>query len=248
MVIEGWSSNSAHDRVVTRSALALLGRCDLMVRLNDYMIAGSADTPIEVVRDLSVLGVTAIRERLAANPNTPVEILDRLASDKEPLVRSAVAENSALTDDIAEKLSGDEHPDVKFSLAENLKTPVDLVRQLMEDENPYVANAASKTMDILFFESMLSETEFEFEAGETARLGELLVASAWLDEAIVLSCVRQATSQHLPLGQVMLRSELVTRTVLLLALKLQSKVRRGQISLFNAVEQLKESRMGLKAS
>ena len=219
-----------------------------MVRLNDYMIAGSADTPIEVVRDLSILGVTVIRERLAANPNTPPEIIERLAVDKEPLVRAAVAENPALTGDIAAKLCQDEHPDVRFSLAENLMTPVDLLRQLMEDDNPYVANAASKTMDIIYFESMLSEQKFEIEVGETARLGELLVSSSWLGEDIVLVCVRQATSQNVPLGQVLLRSGLVTPAVLLLALKLQSKVRRGQISLFNAIELFKQGRTGFTAA
>ena len=219
-----------------------------MVKLNDYMIAGSADTPIEVVRDLSILGLTVIRERLAANPNTPLEILEKLALDADPLVRSAVAENAMLSRKIAEQLFRDEHPDVRFSLAENLKTPPELIRRLTEDENPYIANVASKTLDILYFESMLTEEKFETEAGETARLGELLVASSWLGEDIVLGCVRQATSQHIPLGQVLLRTGLVVPTVLLLALKLQSKIRRGQVSLSDAIQQLRDHRLYSKSA
>ncbi|PWU02378.1 MAG: hypothetical protein C5B53_01765 [Candidatus Melainabacteria bacterium] len=219
-----------------------------MVKLNDYMIAGSADTPIEVVRDLSILGLTVIRERLAANPNTPLEILEKLALDADPLVRSAVAENAMLSRKIAEQLFRDEHPDVRFSLAENLKTPQDLIGRLTEDENPYIANVASKTLDILYFESMLTEEKFEVETGETARLGELLVASLWLGEDITLGCVRQATSQHVPLGQVLLRTGLVAPTVLLLALKLQSQIRRGQVSLSDAIQQLKDHRLYSKSA
>jgi hypothetical protein len=219
-----------------------------MVKLNDYMIAGSADTPIEVVRDLSILGLTVIRERLAANPNTPLEILEKLALDADPVVRSAVAENPTISRKIAEQLFRDEHPDVRFSLAENLKTPLDLIGRLTEDENPYIGNAAVKTLDILYFECMLTEQKFEIEAGETARLGELLVASSWLGEDIMLGCVKQASNHRVPLGQVLLRTGLVVPTVLLLALKLQSKIRRGQVSLSDAVQQLKDHRLYSKSA
>jgi hypothetical protein len=214
-----------------------------MVRLNDYMIAGNTDTPLEVIMDLSLVGVVVIRERLAANCNTPADILEKLASDGEAIVRAAVAENSSLPRSVAERLSMDEHPDVRFSLSENIKTPMDLLRRLMEDDNPYVANAASKTMDILYFESMLTEQKFECEPGEVARLGELLVTSSWLDEDMMLSCVRQATSQRVPLGQVLLRTGLVPQMIVLNALKMQSSVRRGQISVSDAVQRLAEQKL-----
>lgn len=213
-----------------------------MVRLNDYMIAGNADTPVEVIRDLSAVSVPVIRERLASNPNTPVDILEKLASDDEPLVRAAVAENAALPRNIAERLANDLHPDVRFSLAENVKVPPSLIRQLTIDENPYVANAASKTLDIILFELMLTEQNFEHEPGELARLGDLLVASSWLEEELMFASLKQALSQRIPLGQLLLRSGLIPTMVLLTALKLQSNVRRGQVALADAITHLAELR------
>ncbi len=149
---------------------------------------------------------------------------------------------------IAEILCADPHPDVRFNLAENVKVAIELMQRLAEDDNPYVANAAHKTLDVLYFESMLSEQHFERQGGELARLGDLLVASAWLAEDLMITCVKQASSQCVPLGQVLLRTGLVIPEVLVNALKLQSSVRRGQISLSDAISRLADQKARFTAA
>ncbi len=68
----------------------------MMVKLDDYLIAGNPDTPVEVMRKLCMAANSNICERLAANPNTPTDIMEKLAVNEDPFVRASLAENVAL--------------------------------------------------------------------------------------------------------------------------------------------------------
>ena len=219
-----------------------------MVNLDARLIAGNPETPIEVIRQLYTADSPAVRERVAANPTTPPDILAILAGDKEPYVRIALAENSRLPKATAEVLCDDANPDVRFNLAGNIRISADLLLRLSEDDNPYVADAATKALDIVAFEALLKAQHFQHQPGEVARLGELLVASSWLNQELLAESLKSSCEQHLPLGQLLLRWGFVPPSVLVNALKLQSSIRRGQMSLSEAIERLIEQRRRMHVS
>lgn len=219
-----------------------------MVQFDDCLIAGNPGTSAEVLLVLAETAAKSVRERVAANGSASIAVLEKLVCDNEHTVRACLAENPNLPKSIAERLCSDTHPDVRHTLAENVRLDADLIQRLIEDDNPYISKAASKTMDILYFESMLKEQHFAYRPGESARLGELLVGSFWISKDQMLGCVAQATNQHLPLGQILLKAELVSKEVLVRALKLQSRVRRGEISAAEATKRLAESKVGMPAA
>jgi hypothetical protein len=263
MPFEGYTAYCLRDRVIVgRLALRLvttgwlprlitanrLGGAHMMVNLDERHIAGNPDTPIEVIRRLCKADSPAVRERVASNPTTPPDMLAILAADSEAYVRVAVAENSSLPHATAVLLCDDAHPDVRLNLAGNIKISEELIRRLTQDDNPYVADAATKTLDIIAFEALLKAENFQHESGELARLGDLLVASAWLAEDLLSQSLKESSSQHIPLGQLLLRCGLVPPHVIATALKLQSSIRRGQISITAAIERLAEQRLRMNAA
>jgi hypothetical protein len=112
-----------------------------------YVIAGDANTPIELLSYFMVHYDSAIRARVAGNPSLSRGQLFDLANDDVAEVRIAVAENPATPASFIELLAEDESVDVRFAIAENHNTPSYILSMLVRDENPYVADRALRTLE-----------------------------------------------------------------------------------------------------
>lgn len=205
----------------------------------EYLNAGDPATPEDRLRALSCHEKLEIRCRVAQNPSTPADVLMTLSTALEPEVRAALASNRQLSDEIIEALCRDSHADVRLQLADQIHAPERILHSLIDDENPFVRDRAEQTLELVALERLLQDEDFTPEPGDEARLGELLVAANFLDEAEVRSLTERALAGRMPLGRMLMREGRVTAAVICSALRYQSRVRRGQMSLACAVAALK---------
>jgi hypothetical protein len=125
-------------------------------------------------------------------------------------------------------------------MASNPHLPLEILRNFSEDHNPYVCDRAHKTIDGLALELDLEEQGFVSLPGNYARLGDLLVASGIIDNKEIEFAVSFAKSAKIPLGRALVQAGRINRSIIVHALKQQTLVRLGQISIEMAIETITE--------
>lgn len=206
----------------------------------NYIKAGNPETPVEVLRTLINGADRTVRRRLAENPRTPEDLLHQLASDEDPDVRCAVAENETTPRAILEQLSEDPSVQVRYALAGHYTLPKDLLERFASwDENPYVKDHARRTLEGIFLEDALREIGFVARAGETDKLGDLLIDAEVLTKEHIDELLRISRERQMPLGHAIVESRCVARSVVVAALKSQRSVRDGLSTHENAVWEIK---------
>jgi hypothetical protein len=208
---------------------------------SDHVQAANSTSDTELLRDLLLSSNDReVRLRLAENPASPVDVLVRLAKDPDPEVRAFVACNKSAPKHIVERLARDEHDDVRLFMAGDPHLPLKILQELSVDPNPYVGDCAQKTYEGAALEGDLEKEGFVNCPGEHGRLGELLAASGLIDRIEVENHVRFATEARIPLGRALVQSRIVDRRVVVYALKHQTLVRLGQMSLETAINKIRE--------
>lgn len=206
----------------------------------NYLKAGNPETPVTELRKLFAERDHKVRRRLAENPVTPPDLLQDLSSDENPEVRIAVAENPQTVRHVLERLVHDESVYVRFALSGQYSLPMDLLEWLAEeDENPYVRDHASRTLEGLFLERALNEAGFVHVQGEKEKLGEILVEAGVLTNDHVEELLRIAREREIPLGRALVQTRALPRSVVVVALKAQQKMRDGEYSREEAVFELR---------
>lgn len=203
-----------------------------------FFTAGDPSQSPEVLRDVYENARPSVRRRLAENPSSPEELLVMLSKDSDPEVRSSVACNKAAPLEILEALASDSDVNVRLSLAEEFALPPYILQKLCEDDNPYVKDRAEATLEAIAFENQLRNEGFVHQAGPTARLGELLVAAAVLTRESLEQALEEAKTEELPLGRILVKNNRIDPEIIIRALKLQSLVRKGKISVESAEQKL----------
>lgn len=179
----------------------------------------------------------AIRAAVAANNSTPVTVLAALAADPDRRVRLAVATNLSTTAAILEKLALDDELST-FCRLKELDVSVDILVALMQNRNPYIRKQAELTWIGREFEATLQESCQHFVAGDSYRLGELLVESKLVDDAAIAEALADCRLYAIPLGRALLQTNLVAAEVLLKALQLQALIREEKIGVNDAIKEL----------
>lgn len=117
--------------------------------LEQYIIAGSADTSPEKLKVLAEHFCDKIRMRVAENPATPPELLWSLAHDANHDVRVAAGCNPAADESVLNLLVRDADIIVRHGMAQSIDTPRTLLEVLAEDDNGWVRGEALKSLEIL---------------------------------------------------------------------------------------------------
>jgi hypothetical protein len=180
------------------------------------------------------------RFRLAENQSSPPDVLAKLAKDCDPEIRACVANNPSTPDNLVKTLAKDVHDDVRFSMACNPCLPLEVLHDLSQDQNPYVSDRAHKTLDGVALELDLEQQGFVSLPSPHARLGELLVASGILEEKEIEVAITFAQKTKLPLGRALVEGGRIDRSTIAHALKQQTLIRLGQLSLEVAIETITE--------
>lgn len=204
-----------------------------------HMLAGNPKTSMKTLRQLAYHTDPAVRERLAENSNTPADVLQKLLQDPNPEVRIALAFNPSVSESMLMVLCSDEDVNVRLALAEGMELPDAVLSRLAEDENPYVRDRAESTLEIKALEQNLRAQNFVAERGTDAKLGDLLCKAGRLDEQRLIRLLRASASEQRPLGHIVLRDTDLPAAVIVTALKVQSRIRRGTLSLSDGITMLK---------
>ncbi len=93
-------------------------------------------------------------------------------------------------------------------------------------------------MDAIAFENQLKDDGFIPHEGPTARLGELLLAAGVIEPNLLEASLAATQARQLPLGRILVENNLLQPEIVIRALKLQSLVRTGKISIDSANEKL----------
>lgn len=117
--------------------------------LEQYILAGSADTSPEKLRVLAEHFCDKIRLRVAENPATPPELLWNLAHDANHDVRVAAGCNPSADESVLNLLVRDADIIVRHGLAQSIDTPRQLLEGLADDDNGWVRGEALKSLAIL---------------------------------------------------------------------------------------------------
>ncbi len=205
-----------------------------------HLQAADPLAPPEKLRKLLRSGEFQVRLRLAENEASPPDLLRKLAKDSHPEVRASVANNPSTTCNTLKSLSVDNHDDVRFAMASNPQLPLEILRNFSQDSNPYISDRIHKTIDSLSLELDLEQQGFVSVPGAHARLGELLVASGIIEEKEIYATIACAKSAKMPLGRALVQSGRINRGIVVHALRQQTLVRLGQLSLEKAVESIRE--------
>jgi hypothetical protein len=214
---------------------------DAVVELQTtHLQAGNPLSTAHRLRELLRSADLETRLRLAENEASPPDVLEKLSQDNDPEVRASVANNPSITSTTLEKLSTDAHEDVRFSLASNPNLPIQILQNLSQDQNPYVGDRAHKTIDGLVLELDLEAQGFVCLPGDNARLGELLVASGIIHQKEIDVAIVLAKSMKVPLGRALVQAGRIDRSTIVYALRQQTLVRLGQISLVKAIETIRD--------
>lgn len=205
-----------------------------------HIQAGNSLSTAEELRELLKLKDQEIRLRLAENPASPPDVLAKLSDDPDPDVRAFVAGNPSTPKHIVQRLSEDEHGDIRYSMASNPCLPLEILYKLGQDQNPFVSDRAQKTIAGIALELALEQQGFLSFPGTQARLGELLVASGAIDEEEIEAFVVLAANMKIPMGRAIVQAGRLDRNVIVCALKQQTMVRLGQVTLEIAVDEIKK--------
>ena len=211
-----------------------------MTLQNYHLQAGNSLSDKEQLRELHRSADREVRLRLAENPSSPPDILSHLSKDFDPEVRGYVACNPSTPPEVVENLSYDEHSDVRYFMAGDPHLPLDILRRLAHDANPYVSDCAQKTVAGLALELALEEQGFVSFPGIHARLGELLVAGGITNENEIEASLVLAKDMRVPLGRALVHAGRLDVSTIVFALKLQTLIRLGQVSLEMAIEEIRK--------
>lgn len=210
-----------------------------MAKIREYVKAGDPNLSKEKLWKLYLEECPRIRLRLAENPATPLELLEKLAADPSPEVRAAVARNPKSGNDLLEGLVDDKDINVRLELAHEINLPPHLLERLKEDDNPYVCDIAEGTLDIITLEEQLKEMSLVLEPAHIARVGRLFIEAGLLSEADLEICLTMSQLQEIPIGQILIRQKHFAPNLVLYALRMQTQVRTGKLSLSEAVIRLR---------
>ncbi len=203
---------------------------------------GDSSRPPGTVYEAFRNGGPKVRRKLAENPSTPEDVLFALAMDADPTVRGSLAKNRSVPLAILEQLVIDNDVSVRMKLAEESALPAHILRRLCEDFEPQVQIQAQATLEGVTFEKQLKSEGFVRQEGNTARLGELLIVAGVVSEDTITKSLDTCQVEQLPLGRILVRENRVDSDIVIRALKLQSLVRNGKITLDSAVEKLARAR------
>ena len=211
-----------------------------MKEMDDYIKAGDQKASRETLWALYKKNSPRVKRRLAENIASPEELLRLLAADRNPEVRASLATNLLTPPDVLEKLSRDENVDVRLALANEINLPIHLLEKLAGDENPYVSDSAESTLDILYLEEQLKEISFVCEPGHLAKIGQLFLEAGLIIETDLEMCLTMSKTQEIPIGQILVKYKHYDPDVVLYALRMQTLVRKGKISLKEAAAKLQK--------
>jgi hypothetical protein len=93
-------------------------------------------------------------------------------------------------------------------------------------------------LEAVSFEKQLEEEGFVPHDGPTARLGELLIAAGALSPEALEQSLEATKRDQQPLGRTLVQNNRVESEIIIRALKLQSLVRAGKISVESAEQKL----------
>ncbi len=199
---------------------------------------GDSNRPPGTVYEVFRNAGPKVRRKLAESPSTPEDILLALAMDSDPTVRAGLAKNRAVPLAMLEQLASDDDVSVRLKLAEESALPPHILRRLCQDLDPQVQVQAQATFEGVTFEKQLKNEGFVRQEGNTARLGELLIVAGVVTEDTITESLGTCELEQLPLGRILVRENRVDSGIIIRALKLQSLVRNGKITLDSAVEKL----------
>jgi hypothetical protein len=114
-----------------------------------FLVAGSPDTPPNVLDYLSGGPEVGVARRVAEHHNVHVSTLTRLSKHGDASVRMAVSENKRTPEGVLLALTRDPNPDVRYVMAENPAMLRSIIEVLCTDENPYVCDRARATLNRL---------------------------------------------------------------------------------------------------
>lgn len=199
---------------------------------------GDSNRPSGTVYEVLRNAGPKVRRKLAENPSTPEDVLFALAMDQDAAVRASLAKNRSVPLAILEQLSSDNDVVVRMKLAEESALPSHILRRLCQDSEPQVQVQAQATLEGVTFENQLKNEGFVRQEGNTARLGELLIVAGVVSEDTISKSLDTCQLEQLPLGRILVRENQVDSGIIIRALKLQSLVRNGKITLDSAVQKL----------
>jgi hypothetical protein len=101
----------------------------------------------DILKNLARSQSSEVRANVAANQNTPVNILMGLAGDAEPFVRAGVAGNRNTLPTTLTTLGHDKQSAVRLAVAQNPSTPANVLRRLINDLEWRVRRQAQSTYD-----------------------------------------------------------------------------------------------------
>ena len=205
-----------------------------------YVIAGSENTNSRELWSLYRSGCKRIKERIAENPLCPADLIDVLSNDIDADVKAALARNKSVGLSTLESLCDDDDINVRLSLAHEPSLPQFLLEKLSRDSNPYVCDSAERTLEILLLEQSLKASGFVHESGKVGKLGELIWMSGIAKKDAVIRCLEISLNQNMHLGQVLIQELSIDRYLIVQALQLQSLIRKGKITLKQAVINLSQ--------
>jgi hypothetical protein len=207
---------------------------------HNYIKAGHPDTPVNELRKLLSDSCAKVRWRIAQNPNAPEDLLVALSQDKDVEVRIAVGRNPGCPPNILQKLLNDDSIAVRFGLAADPYLSREALNILAQDENPYVVDQANRTLEGLALEDALKEHGFVHHEGVTDRLGEILCNSGFITDDQLNQFLRLSLESGLPLGRTIVQARALPRAIIVAALNLQTKVRKGETSHESVINQMKQ--------
>ncbi len=158
-------------------------------------VAGSPNTPVEVLSALANDQSLGVATQVSQNPNTSEEALTSLASDSDVGVRILVAQNPSTPMELLTTLSGDPDLIVRGAVGSNPSTPMELLVALAGNENSEVRGGVFMNPAV---ETLIEEAE---QSTDPARLAELADSVfPWVRVAAALNPLesKEVSSAHPP--------------------------------------------------
>lgn len=109
-------------------------------------LASNADTPVDVLRELSGEEIVYIRRLVAANPSTSPDVLKELAFDSSAEVQAGVFRNPSLP---LKEMVNSVNATVRFYVAIHPFADFKILVKLVNDEFPAIASAAREKLENL---------------------------------------------------------------------------------------------------
>jgi hypothetical protein len=205
----------------------------------DFLSASDPKSPPHKLREISKSQNRILLRKIAEHDSAPPDLLATLSNNSDPEIRSLVGCNKNTPIEIVRRLARDQSPDVRYFMAGEYHLAEEILRILADDENPYVRARAMQTLEGLALEHELTQGNFIAIKGTHGMLGALLVASEVLDGRRADQCVYRAKEKAIPLGRYLVCEGLVTKKVILTALKCQQLLREQKMELPEVIQEIR---------